>query len=148
MRQAVADVIEFMQAMGQAVWNKPGRPSPEVGELRYELIEEESAELMNAIQDNNLAEIADGCADLIYVTIGTALAYGIDLTPVWAAVHAANLTKATGPVLPSGKRGKPPGFKHPNIEAILDSQPLICMAYPEPIVTVLPDGDVYEGEGK
>jgi predicted HAD superfamily Cof-like phosphohydrolase len=85
-------------------------------------MEEELAETEQAMFADDLPAIADGLADLIYVAIGTAVAYGIDLRPVWAAVQAANLGKLGGTVREDGKRMKPPGWKPPDVAAILAGQ--------------------------
>lgn len=37
-------------------------------------------------------------------------------------VHRANMTKATGPIAPNGKRMKPPGFRPPDIVGELKKQ--------------------------
>lgn len=132
MRQAVADVIEFMRAMGQEVPETPTiEVSPKVPSLRVDLIEEELDELHAAMAKKDIVGIADAFTDLAYVVIGGALAYGIDLAPTWDAVHAANLLKSTGPVLPSGKRGKPANFEHPDLGAILVQQCSLDAIYPE-----------------
>ena len=61
--------------------------------LRIRLILEESIETFRAMVRGDTAEVADGLADLCYVAIDAAVAYGIDLGPVWAAVQAANMAK-------------------------------------------------------
>jgi hypothetical protein len=61
-------------------------------------------------------------ADLIYVAIGTAVALGVDLRPVWDAVHAANLAKAGGPRRADGKFLKSADWVHPDIKGILAKQ--------------------------
>lgn len=48
----------------------------------------------------DIVEIADGLADIVYVCFGMAIEYGIDLMAVLREVHAANLTKL-------GEDGKP-----------------------------------------
>jgi predicted HAD superfamily Cof-like phosphohydrolase len=72
--------------------------------------------------DLNLVEVADGIADSIYVELGTAVAAGIDMEPVWEAVQMSNIAKASGPVRADGKRMKPEGWEAPDIEGILDAQ--------------------------
>jgi len=70
----------------------------------------------------DLPELADGLADLDYVVEGTRLAFGIDGAPIAAAVHAANMAKAGGPISPNGKRLKPPGWTPPDVEGELKKQ--------------------------
>jgi len=63
--------------------------------LRARLMLEELSEVLAGMINGDAVAVADGLADLCYVTIGTAIAYGIDLPAVWAAVQAANLAKAS-----------------------------------------------------
>ena len=124
MKQAVADVFAFHDAMGVPCGDKPALISPDREALRLNLMNEEFEELWQAVRDGNLIEIADACADLCYVVIGTAIEYGIPLDVVWAEVHRSNMAKAdpaTGKVRfrEDGKVLKPEGWKPPDIAAIL-----------------------------
>jgi len=47
--------------------------------LRIRLISEESFELVQAIHQKNIAEVADAIGDLVFVLYGTAVVYGLDL---------------------------------------------------------------------
>lgn len=69
----------------------------------------------------DLPELVDAIADLIYVAEGTALAFGTHMPPVHAAVHAANMAKAGGPVV-DGKQRKPDGWQPPDIAGELRKQ--------------------------
>lgn len=69
-------VLEFHQTFGHPVRTSPNHAVPEAN-LRYELIREEFAELVKAIKDNNLVEIADALGDLEYVVEGAALTFGL-----------------------------------------------------------------------
>jgi predicted HAD superfamily Cof-like phosphohydrolase len=116
-------------------------------ELRLRLIAEEFDELMAALspaakpqvtamdavnafmlaravspqpKEPDLVEVADALADLEYVTIGSAVTWGIPGHAVWEEVHASNLRKAGGPRHPvTGKALKPPGWTPPDIEGVL-----------------------------
>lgn len=85
-------------------------------------MDEELDETLQAMCRDDLPAIADGLADLIYVALGTAIAYGIDLRPVWSAVHAANMAKIGGPTREDGKVLKPEGWQPPDIKGILERQ--------------------------
>lgn len=94
MNTMIGDVRNFMQAAGQDIPAKIQHDLPEATrELRRRLIVEEAREVEDAIEANNLEEIADGLADLIYVAVGTALAYGIPLDRVWTEVQRSNMAK-------------------------------------------------------
>lgn len=117
-----ADVAEFMRAMGQRVEAQPTIIDGPTHDLRLALIDEELDELREAMDAERMVGVADSLVDLLYVTIGTACAYGIDLGPIWDAVQAANMAKAGGPVRDDGKRLKPEGWRPPDVAGVLREQ--------------------------
>lgn len=124
---AQADVFAFMLAVDQRGPDKPIGAvdyliSSEAGlHLLYEkLMDEEYTEFVDG---ETLADQVDGAIDLIWVTLGWLNAVGVNASPIWEAVRLANMTKVSGPVDPAtGKRLKPPGFKHPDIAALIEQQ--------------------------
>jgi predicted HAD superfamily Cof-like phosphohydrolase len=66
-----------------------------------------------------MSSVADALSDLEYVTIGSAVAWGLPGDAVWSEVHAANMRKAGGPKDSNGKALKPPGWTPPDIEGVL-----------------------------
>lgn len=122
MDQAFQDLMKFSRAVNAHIGTIPAVPPLEVYKLRDKLITEEIDETLNAMAMNDLPEIADGIADAIYVLIGTAVAYGIDLPTVWNAVQEANMAKVGGPKRIDGKAIKPPGWQPPDIAGILERQ--------------------------
>lgn len=172
-------IESFMKLAGQEVPATPQIPSKEVRLLRAKLILEEALETINALgcavyhqqgiheltmdsahlhldYEPNLVEIADGCADISVVTIGTLIACGIHDTELLEEVDKSNLAKFVTPrcknccsptrLLPGtegvyeclrfdceyrikgpyrrsdGKWIKPPDWKKPDIQQILDAQ--------------------------
>jgi predicted HAD superfamily Cof-like phosphohydrolase len=116
------DVKDFQQAFGQRVGEKPELPNMEERSLRMRLLNEEFREYVMAEEDNDLVEIADALADLIYIACGTAVSYGIPLDRVFAEVHGSNMAKLVdGKPLyrEDGKVMKPESWTPPNIAAIL-----------------------------
>jgi predicted HAD superfamily Cof-like phosphohydrolase len=59
------NVKKFMQTFGQDVKNKASFPEEKIIKLRYDLIEEELAELQEAIQNRDLKEVADALTDIL-----------------------------------------------------------------------------------
>ena len=122
--QAAVMVEEFHHAYGVPVGS---RPTLDVGEtfqgLRQSLMREELDEVCAAINRDDLVEVADGLADLLYVVYGTALTFGIDLDAVVREVHRSNMTKLGSdghPIYRSdGKVMKGPGFELPRIAEVL-----------------------------
>lgn len=119
LREAQRMVQEFHAAMGQTIGETP---SVRDDELRASLMTEEVVETNDALLDDDLVEVADGLCDLIYVALGTAVACGIDLEPLFAEVHATNMAKTAGSVRSDGKREKPPGWQPPRIAELLRAQ--------------------------
>ena len=90
----------FMRTFGQEIKDKPSFPSAKITQLRYSLIKEELNELKEAIDKNNLKEVADALADILYVTYGAGHAFGINLDACFTEVQSSNMSKL-------GKDGKP-----------------------------------------
>lgn len=116
------DVLDFHRKFGCYIGSAPAVPRDGTVKLRDRLIAEESDELADAFDAGDLPGIADGIADLIYVLLGLAVSYGIDMRPVWDEVHAANMRKEGGATRRDGKILKPEGWVHPDIEALLAKQ--------------------------
>ena len=106
-----ADVLEFHVAMDAYIGTKPCEPDGEVRALRTSLDTEEWNELRSAVLASDLPLVADSIVDLIYVLIGRAISYGIDLRPLWDAVHKAKLASL-----------KPEGWQPPDIIGLLHKQ--------------------------
>ncbi len=121
MKTAVADVTLFMKIADQPVRAVPELPpvSPEVmadldkaallvreavnlmklhtaseAAFRARLIGSEYAELLRALARQDMVEIADAIADIDYVTIGTAVQFGLPHAEIWTEeVQRSNLEK-------------------------------------------------------
>lgn len=115
-------VREFHNRFCVPIQGSPWFPSESRQRLRAALIAEESAEVAQAFSEGGLTDIADGLCDLIYVAIGAALEYGIDLEPIFAEVHRTNMLKVGGSVRRVGKVLKPEGWTPPRIAELLAEQ--------------------------
>jgi predicted HAD superfamily Cof-like phosphohydrolase len=103
-------VEEFHLTYGQKVRITPHIDIPE-RILRIELIREESEELETATNEDDLIEVVDALADILYVTYGAAVAHGINidfvlgLTDHTSPARLINLAlEAEGAPLPSAPR--------------------------------------------
>jgi predicted HAD superfamily Cof-like phosphohydrolase len=89
------------------------------------LIAEEYKELSLAWVDQDLVEIADACADLIWVIQGLNHTLGIPQQKVWDEVARSNMSKISenGKVLKraDGKVQKPESYSPPNIQSIINN---------------------------
>ena len=119
-------VGDFMEAFGQDVEVQPTWPDFNTRELRVDLIQEEVDELVEAIANKDMVEIADALTDILYVVYGAGHTFGIDLDECFTEVHASNMSKLGEDGLPvkaeNGKVMKGPGFFAPDLESILNNQ--------------------------
>ena len=86
-------VKKFMETFGQEVKQKSEFPKEDIVKLRISLIEEELNELKDAIKNNNIKEVADALTDILYVTYGAGIAFGIDLDKCFNEVQNSNMSK-------------------------------------------------------
>lgn len=127
MESAFEDVIDFhLKFCPQTIAEKPIIPE-EINGLdmvgfRMALIQEEFNELMAAMERGDLVGIADACADLKYVILGTEVVYGIPSAQVWDEVHASNMSKDINRdgQYKAGKAIKGPNYFKPRIKEILE----------------------------
>lgn len=112
-----------MQAFGQATPDIPAFPDPATVELRVELIEEELEELTHAIAMKDLVGVADALTDILYVTYGAGIAFGLDLNECFYEVHSSNMSKLGEDGKPiyreDGKVLKGPRYRPPNLESVI-----------------------------
>lgn len=115
-------VQEFHEKYGCLTKYKPTMPDAEVLLLRARLIVEEAAEFMSAASNENMVEMCDALADLLYVTYGTAVVMGVDMEPISAEVQRSNMTKDGGGQDSGGKIMKGPDFEEPDVAGKLMEQ--------------------------
>jgi predicted HAD superfamily Cof-like phosphohydrolase len=118
------DVKDFQVAFGLNVGTKPKLPMDDERLLRMRLLEEEYNEYIEAEVTNNIVEIADALADIIYIACGTAVSYGIPLDRVFAEVHRSNMAKLVDgkPIRrEDGKILKPEGWTPPDTKGAVFS---------------------------
>jgi phosphoribosyl-ATP pyrophosphohydrolase len=122
------DVLDFQVKYKNYHQTKPSVPAEHVRKFRKDLIEEEVVkELIPAIETGNIEKVADGIADAIYVLYGTAIAFGIDMEPIWNEVHRSNMEKVRYDNSDEAsnmihKVVKPEGWKPPDIVRELHKQ--------------------------
>lgn len=89
-------VAEFHNTFNAPVLDRPQIPARERCDLRVALLQEELNELKQAIEDNDLVEIADALCDLQYVLSGAVLEFGLGekFPELFAEVQRSNMSKA------------------------------------------------------
>ena len=116
----------FMKTYGQEVKEKAGFSDAKTNKLRIDLIKEELEELTEAMQDENLLEVADALTDILYVTYGAGHAFGIDLDKCFEEVQSSNMSKLGDDGKPIynefGKVMKGPKYFKPNLSRFLKTK--------------------------
>ncbi|WP_449435616.1 pyrophosphohydrolase domain-containing protein [Pedobacter steynii] len=89
-------VAEFHRTFKHPIENSPIIPSKQRSDLRVSLLVEEVKELQQAIEDNNLVEVADALCDIQYVLAGAILEFGLadKFKDLFDEVHRSNMSKA------------------------------------------------------
>ena len=81
-------------------------------------------ELNDAMQDENLLEVADALTDILYVTYGAGHAFGIDLDKCFEEVQNSNMSKLGEDGKPiyneAGKVMKGPNYFKPDLSKYLN----------------------------
>ena len=112
-------VKNFMETFGQEVKIKPSLSSDKINKLRYNLIEEELNEFKQALDSNDLLEVADALTDILYVTYGAGHAFGINLDACFEEVQNSNMSKLGNDGKPiysdQGKVMKGPNYFKPDL---------------------------------
>ncbi len=93
--------------------------------LRFELMKEENEEYKEAVENNDIIEIADALGDMLYILCGTILEHGLQhkIEEVFDEIQRSNMSKLGEDGKPiyreDGKVMKGPNYFKPNFEAIL-----------------------------
>lgn len=119
-------VKEFHEAFGHAAPEEVTVGDEDLWNFRMMLIEEELLELREGIKQKDIVEIADALADLVYVTLGSAVSMGLNFNDIFMEVHRSNMSKLGEDGRPiyneHGKIIKPDGWQAPDISKYIKEQ--------------------------
>ena len=121
MEKQLKAVAEFHKAFGQDNGKWPRVLDKKDYELRWDLMDEENKEYLEACEEGSLVEIADALGDQLYILCGTILRHGMQhiIEDVFDEIQASNMSKLGEdgkPVLRhDGKILKGPGFFKPDL---------------------------------
>lgn len=93
--------------------------------LRFNLMKEENEEYLEAVQNNDLIEIADALGDMLYILCGTIIEHGLQykIEAVFDEIQRSNMSKLGQDGNPiyreDGKVMKGPNYFKPNFIKIL-----------------------------
>ncbi len=126
MQNKLNAVKEFHTAFGLGVSQEM---KADLGEqknlLRYNLMKEENEEYLEAVQNNDIVEIADALGDMLYILCGTILEHGLQhkIEAVFEEIQRSNMSKLDDNGKPiyreDGKVLKGPNYFKPNFQEIL-----------------------------
>ena len=94
-------------------------------DLRFNLMKEENEEYLEAVENNDIVEIADALGDMLYILCGTILEHGLQhkIEEVFDEIQRSNMSKLGEDGKPiyreDGKVMKGPNYFKPNFSAIL-----------------------------
>ena len=113
----------FMKTFGQDVKQRSSFSTDKINELRVNLIKEELNELIEAINNKDLVEVADALTDILYVTYGAGHAFGINLDECFEEVQNSNMSKLDNNGKPiyndKGKVMKGPNYFKPDLSKFI-----------------------------
>ena len=95
-------------------------------ELRYNLMNEENSEYLEAAKNGDIVEVADALGDQLYILCGTILKHGLQhkIAEVFNEIQRSNMSKLDINGMPiyreDGKVLKSSLYFRPNIKAILE----------------------------
>lgn len=95
--------------------------------LRFNLMDEENNEYLEAATNNDIVEVADALGDMLYILCGTILEHGMQykIEEVFNEIQRSNMSKLGEDGKPiyreDGKVLKGPNYFKPKIKEILDT---------------------------
>mgnify|MGYP003635233494 CR=1 FL=1 len=93
--------------------------------LRFNLMQEENEEYLEAANNNDLVEVADALGDMLYILCGTIIEHGMQhkIEEIFEEIQRSNMSKLGEDGQPiyreDGKVLKGPNYFKPNIDSIL-----------------------------
>ena len=126
MQKQLTAVSEFHTSFGLGVSQTiKGDLGEQKNKLRFDLMKEENEEYLEAVQNNDIIEIADALGDMLYILCGTILEHGLQhkIEAVFDEIQRSNMSKLGEDGKPiyreDGKVLKGPNYFKPNFEEIL-----------------------------
>lgn len=127
MESKIKAVELFHNSFGLGVSQKPkANLGAEKNLLRFNLMDEENKEYLDAANEGNLVEVADALGDMLYILCGTILEHGMQykIEEVFEEIQKSNMSKLGADGKPiyreDGKVLKGPNYFKPDIKTIMD----------------------------
>lgn len=127
MERKIKAVELFHNSFGLGVSHEPqANLGEEKNKLRFNLMDEENREYLEAANNDDLVEVADALGDMLYILCGTILEHGMQykIEEVFEEIQKSNMSKLGGDGKPiyreDGKVLKGPNYFKPDIQSIMD----------------------------
>lgn len=126
MKKQIDDVEKFHETFSHPINKTPQFPDEETQKLRESLIQEELEEFKEANADGDIVEVMDALTDLLYVTYGAMICYGLGeiAEECFQEVQNSNMSKADADGNPivreDGKILKGENYFKPDIKSIVE----------------------------
>lgn len=127
MKKRIQAVHEFHRAFGLGIKYKPTADLGKAkNQLRFELMQEENQEYLEAANAGDLVEVADALGDMLYILCGTIIEHGMQhqIEQVFEEIQNSNMSKLGADGKPiyreDGKVLKGPGYFKPDLQKILE----------------------------
>ena len=127
MQKKISAVELFHKSFGLGVsQTMKANLGPGKNKLRFNLMDEENKEYLEAANNDDLIEVADALGDMLYILCGTILEHGMQykIEEVFEEIQRSNMSKLGADGQPiyreDGKVLKGPNYFKPNIQGVLD----------------------------
>lgn len=127
MKSKIKAVELFHNSFGLGVLQQPkANLGKDKNNLRFNLMDEENREYLEAANNNDLVEVADALGDMLYILCGTILEHGMQykIEEVFEEIQRSNMSKLGADGKPiyreDGKVLKGPNYFKPDIQTIVD----------------------------
>ncbi len=120
MKAQLAQLKEFHTKFNSLWQDTPALVGDGTRDLRARLIQEETKEVIEAMEEGNVEHIAKELADLLYTVYGTIGSYGLSgkMPEIFTEVHNSNMSKDV-PEGGEGKAIKGKNYREADITSIL-----------------------------
>lgn len=127
MESKIKAVELFHNSFGLGVSQQPKADlGKDKNKLRFNLMDEENREYLEAANNDDLVEVADALGDMLYILCGTILEHGMQykIEEVFEEIQRSNMSKLGADGKPiyreDGKVLKGPNYFKPDIQTIID----------------------------
>ena len=128
MKKQIDSVKKFHETYKIGYSNSPvANLGNDKNSLRFNLMDEENKEYLEAANNNDMIEVADALGDMLYILCGTIIEHGMQnkIEEVFEEIQKSNMSKLDINGQPifreDGKVLKGPNYFKPNIKEILDN---------------------------